>query len=160
VPWYLPSQSLVLLYNSVCQEKEFVRRRGRAQGGGYIGLARTFPFYLCTHWDDEAGQGGSAEILLTSGELREQYTDTSSSQTAGAESYYSLDYGWESQDLTILVPISLNDSGFLISLRKYQIIDPNYVVILFIQNSVLNVCFLTIRCHMNYRCIIILVLFS
>lgn len=77
-------------------------------------------------------QGGSAEILLTSGELREQCTDTSFSQTAGAESYYSLDYGWESQDLTILVPISLNDSGFLIPLRKRQIIDPNYIVILFI----------------------------
>lgn len=109
--------------------------------GGYIGLARTFPFYLCTRWDDEARQGGSAEILLTSVELREQYTDTSSSQTAGAESYYSLDYGWESQDLTILVSISLNDSGFLILLRKYQIIDPNYIVIVFIQNSVLNVYF-------------------
>lgn len=106
------------------------------------------------------GRGGSAEILLTSGELKEQYTDTSSSQTAGAESYYSLDYGWESQDLTILVPISLNDSGFLISLRKYLIIDPNYIVILFVQNSVLNVCFLTIRCHKNNRCIIILILFS
>lgn len=108
------------------------KRRGELGSRGYIGLARTFPFYLCTQWDDEARQGGSAEILLTSGELREQCTDTSCSQTAGAESYYSLDYGWESQDLTILVLISLNDSGFLIPLRKRQIIDPNYIVNSFI----------------------------
>lgn len=115
-------------------------RKQSLPGGGEI-LARTFPFDLCVRWDDGARQGGSAEIPLTSGELREQCTDTSGSQTAGAESYYSPDYKWESQDLTILVPISLNDSGFWVPLRKHQIIDSNCVVFLFMPKSVLNVYF-------------------